>query len=261
MRIQRSTRHWWVGAAAALFVAAIAVLPSRASAQTSAAGSLTATLAPGNTIAVTLTGVTPGASYNIFTCTDLVSRPAAPDCVIGTPILVASASGSATGSVTVPVTTLATSEVLAQNASNPNEIYAVVINGNVAASAVTTVYVAPATTAASATPTCAAGTPLVSANGIPSCATTTTGLVCTGYTFINGTAVCTSTGYSSTAGMYCTGYTFVNGTAVCTSGSPYTVGQLCGSYTFINGVAICNTTGAACPTYTVVNGIAYCLPS
>ena len=88
-----------------------------------ATGQGSMTLLGGNMVSVTMSGVTPGASFNVFGCVTAASVPTPGICVIGGQQLTASTSGQLTGTVAMPRTNLALAEVLVQNLTRPSEMY------------------------------------------------------------------------------------------------------------------------------------------
>jgi hypothetical protein len=154
-----------VGTLVILFFAAAGLLPAAAGAQTpgtlvpttaAATGHGSVTLAGGNTINVTLDGVTPGSVFNVFACVAAVSTPMPPVCFIGNAQLVAGAGGEAAGSVRVAVTDMAITQVMVRNVTHPAEMYLDMIVAT--AGAFGGSYVAP-TSGGSAAPASSGGSP------------------------------------------------------------------------------------------------------
>lgn len=135
MKLHRAKTARNLGILPVLIAGAALLLPAAAGAQTpgtlvplgAGVGSGSVTLAGGNALGVTLSGVVAGASYNVFACMALVTTPTQPGCVIGDAQLVANASGQVSGSVRVGVTDLAIAEVLIQNTHNRSEMYREVV--------------------------------------------------------------------------------------------------------------------------------------
>jgi hypothetical protein len=149
-----------------LFVAAAGLLPVAAGAQTpgtlvpmaaGANGHGSVALAGGNTINVTLDGVTPGSVFDVFACVAAVSVPTPPVCFIGNAQLVANAGGEAAGSVHVAVTDMAITQVMVRNVTNPAEMYLDTVVAT--AGAFGGSYVAP-TSGGSAAPASSGGSPM-----------------------------------------------------------------------------------------------------
>jgi hypothetical protein len=252
MAIHLSKALWRAGLVAALVVGALMALPFGAGAQT-ANGSLTASLAGNNGVAITISGVTAGNVYNLFACTVVTNAPTPPACQIATTQLTAASNGMASGTVGFNLANYAIAEVFAQNNSNNAEQYSFTLSGGSS-----TTYVTPATvtTTYTTTPTCAAGTVLTYVNSLPTCTTNTNSGTCTAYSNASGVPVCIAT----TASTTCSSYSFIGGFPVCTSNGATTT---CATYVFVNGMAQCSTFGTFgtnfnCGGYSVVNGMLVC---
>ena len=90
---------------------------------TAASGQGSVALLGGDQISISMTGVTPGALFNVFGCVTAATVPTPGICVIGTQQLTASASGQLTGTVALPRTNLALAQVLVQSVTRPSEMY------------------------------------------------------------------------------------------------------------------------------------------